>query len=258
MSAQYRDNLNNRSLYSNATTRQHCVSCPSSCSCKLGERSTMDQLMFRAWSKGPSGDPSVFHQSSNACPTCGSNHRHRHHHKENYNEGTSGPALDPGGGVLARGACYYKKNDGHSYCEPKTTINQCSDNAGTPAWSGVSWLKNTPCDNDLCPQGQCEFTLPNSCDNPPAPNSNPGDKGACYWMNKKGPNRGQAQCIGDVAHADCYKRCGDSATSYRWLLDSSCDAQLCEGLCADPGGGTCTAGYECSSGTCTPGGLCSF
>ena len=72
MSAQYRDNLNkSRSLYSNATTRQNCVSCPSSCSCKLGERSSMDQLMFRAWSKGPSGDPSVFHQSSNACPTCG-------------------------------------------------------------------------------------------------------------------------------------------------------------------------------------------
>ena len=71
MSAQYRDNLNNRSLYSNATTRQNCVSCPSSCSCNLGARSTMDQLMFRAWSKGPDGDPSVFHQSSNACPSCG-------------------------------------------------------------------------------------------------------------------------------------------------------------------------------------------
>jgi hypothetical protein len=85
MSAQYRDNLNkSRSLYSNATTRQNCVSCPSSCLRNREERSSMDRLMFRAWSKGPSGDPSVFHQSSNACPTCGSNHRHRHHHKENY------------------------------------------------------------------------------------------------------------------------------------------------------------------------------
>jgi hypothetical protein len=72
MSAQYRDNLNkSRSLYSNATTRQNCVSCPSSCSCNLGGRSTMDQLMFRAWSKGPDGDPSVFHHSSKACPSCG-------------------------------------------------------------------------------------------------------------------------------------------------------------------------------------------
>jgi hypothetical protein len=88
MSAQYRDNLNkSRSLYSNATTRQNCVSCPSSCLRNREERSSMDRLMFRAWSKGPSGDPSVFHQSSNACPSCGRVSDH-----ENYNEGSTGPA----------------------------------------------------------------------------------------------------------------------------------------------------------------------
>ena len=64
MSAQYRDNLNNpyqRTLYSNASTREHCVSCPSSCSCDLGQRSNMDRLMIQAWQQGPEGNTAVFH-----------------------------------------------------------------------------------------------------------------------------------------------------------------------------------------------------
>ena len=41
-----------RSKYSNALTRQACVSCPSACSCDLGERSVMDQLMIKKWQQG--------------------------------------------------------------------------------------------------------------------------------------------------------------------------------------------------------------
>ena len=47
-----------RSRYSNALTRQACVSCPSACSCDLGERSVMDQLMIKKWQQGPEGHPS--------------------------------------------------------------------------------------------------------------------------------------------------------------------------------------------------------
>ena len=64
MSVQYRDNLNNphqKTLYSNAGARQNCVSCPSSCSCDLGQRSNMDRLMIQAWQEGPEGHTSVFH-----------------------------------------------------------------------------------------------------------------------------------------------------------------------------------------------------
>ena len=49
-----------RSLYSTAAKRQACVPCPSACSCDLGSRSVMDQLMARAWSQGTEGNTSVF------------------------------------------------------------------------------------------------------------------------------------------------------------------------------------------------------
>ncbi len=67
MSAQYRDNTNKsylRSSYSNAASRQNCVSCPSSCSCDLGTRSAMDRLMIQAWQEGPVGHPDVFNHLS--------------------------------------------------------------------------------------------------------------------------------------------------------------------------------------------------
>ena len=81
MSAQYRDNLNNpyqRTLYSTARARQNCVSCPSSCSCDLGQRSNMDRLMIQAWQEGPEGHTSVF-------DTLNTNHHkpnHSMHHSE--------------------------------------------------------------------------------------------------------------------------------------------------------------------------------
>lgn len=83
MSAQYRDNLNNpyqRNLYSTARARQNCVSCPSSCSCDLGQRSNMDRLMIQAWQEGPEGHTSVF-------DTLNTNHHkpnHSMHHSEKY------------------------------------------------------------------------------------------------------------------------------------------------------------------------------
>ena len=49
-----------RSLYSTAAKRKACVPCPSTCSCDLGSRSSMDQLMARAWSQGTEGNTSVF------------------------------------------------------------------------------------------------------------------------------------------------------------------------------------------------------
>ena len=67
-----------RSLYSTAAKRQACVPCPSACSCDLGSRSVMDQLMARAWSQGTEGNTSVFN-----------------FHKENY---TGEPADPPGPG----------------------------------------------------------------------------------------------------------------------------------------------------------------
>ena len=78
MSAQYRDNLNKpylKSLYSNATARQNCVPCPSSCSCNLGGRSVMDRLMIQAWQEGPEGHPGVFSHLSG-----GGHHSAPHHH----------------------------------------------------------------------------------------------------------------------------------------------------------------------------------
>jgi len=106
--------------------------------------------MFRAWSKGPSGDPSVFHQSSNACPTCGrvSDHSYRQEHQvdesctaasealasgamgfalENYNEGSTGPAPF----VPVMGPCWdtnvFAKDQGWPVAWP------------TPGWPGLPY-----------------------------------------------------------------------------------------------------------------------
>ena len=66
-----------RSLYSTAAKRQACVPCPSSCSCDLGSRSVMDQLMAQAWSQGPQGNPSVLNS-----------------HKEKYQDPSPAPLIN--------------------------------------------------------------------------------------------------------------------------------------------------------------------
>lgn len=55
MSAHYRENNNKpymQSLYSSGARRQHCVTCPSTCSCDLGQRSNMDQLLIQEYQLG--------------------------------------------------------------------------------------------------------------------------------------------------------------------------------------------------------------
>ena len=172
MSAQYRDNLNKpKSLYSNATTRQNCVSCPSSCSCNLGGRSTMDQLMFRAWSKGPDGDPSVFHHSSNACPTCG---RVR---GEGYDQGAV-PGQGPDSCTSSaectsqefcyNGMCFAKDpcTPGYMSCPQGyncVNFNPKVANSGNCAPApneGYAGSGGGSCSNDLCPAQQfCYYEM---------------------------------------------------------------------------------------------------
>lgn len=78
-SPQYRDCPNMpRSLYSNASDRQRCVSCPSSCSCNISERSVMDQLMIQAWQQGPKGHTVVFN-------TLSEGEQHSVHHRSDNN-----------------------------------------------------------------------------------------------------------------------------------------------------------------------------
>ena len=110
MSAQYRDNLNNpyqRTLYSTARARENCVSCPSSCSCDLGQRSNMDRLMIQAWQQGPEGHTAVF-------DTLNTNHHkpnHSMHHHEKYGHHMHGSHMM--GGDMDDHSMHHHEKYGH-------------------------------------------------------------------------------------------------------------------------------------------------
>ena len=137
-----------RSKYSNALTRQACVSCPSACSCDLGERSVMDQLMIKKWQQGGVNTREGFDTdvseslSPNLLTLCG---------RGRACDGTSG-ALPGVGGETCDG-CFtwdiYDPNDGFK-------VNKCytlDDTIGNNKLSDK--LKGVPSDPLL--GGVCSF-----------------------------------------------------------------------------------------------------
>ena len=48
MSVQYRERLNNNASYDQLKNITACASCPGTCSCNLGKRSSFDQLQHQA------------------------------------------------------------------------------------------------------------------------------------------------------------------------------------------------------------------
>ena len=56
MSVQYRERLNNNVSYDQLKNITTCASCPGTCSCNLGKRSSFDQLQHQAMVAGQSND----------------------------------------------------------------------------------------------------------------------------------------------------------------------------------------------------------
>ena len=223
MSSQYRENSNKRylkSLYSNATARQNCVPCPSSCSCNLGGRSVMDRLMIQAWQEGPEGHTGVFsHLSGGGHHSAPHHHPHSGHHHSGHHH--SGPTHSP------------TSSPGPTHSPTSSPVSKTPVGPYGPVGcfqAGVSGCTSMPnIDIDNCMGQQCwgscsnDYTFPGP-ENPAPPAPCGGGWGlpttACYKVNADGTsdctlnspelcgvNGGSASpgyCYGSCAHGMLY------------------------------------------------------